>query len=298
MDIDIVTLVNELGGIARTAELLERGASPELLSRAVATGAVARVHRGWYGTARVPSAVITAVRCGGRVSCVTALTLQGVWMIRHPDTHVCVDPHAQKRTRPNTVLHWRAAAGQRRYPMDDVCASLEQLARCRPLNEVVVAADSVLNRRLASASEVEAALSTSSVGRRALALIDGASESGIETLARVSLVRRGIRLRTQVHIANVGWVDILVGDRLVLELDGEEWHGAENFEKDRERDGQLVAAGYLVIRCSYRQVMDNWPEIEQRILSLIRRREHLWRAGDEQRGHRPRPYRRSLRSVG
>jgi very-short-patch-repair endonuclease len=295
---DIGKIINEQGGIARTASLRQRGATSTMIRQAIATGAVMRVHRGWYATARAPRAVITAVQCGGRVSCVTALSLQGVWMIQHPAVHVCIARHGQKRSRPNTVVHWMDSAAGQRYPMDGVCASLEQLARCRPLIEVIVAADSVLNRKLASQADVVAALSTSGIGRRALALIDGASDSGIETLARVPLVRRGIRVQTQVMIPGVGHVDILIGDRLVLELDGEEWHSSENFETDRERDAQLVTAGYLVIRASYRQVVDHWPELEQRILMLIRRREHLWRAGDEQRGHQPRSYRRSKRSVG
>ena len=182
--------------------------------------------------------------------------------------------------------------------MDDILHSLEQLARCRPLIEVFVAADSVINRKLALEDDVARALSRSATGRRARELMDGASDSGIETLARVALVRRGIGLRTQVWLRNVGRVDILIGDRLVLELDGEQWHGAENFERDRERDATLVAAGYLVIRCSYRQVLNEWSAIEPRILSLVRRREHLWRAGDEARGHQPRSYRRARRSIG
>jgi len=50
-------------------------------------------------------------------------------------------------------------------------------------------------------------------------LVDPGCGSGLETLARLHLRRRHIRVRSQVHIPPVGWVDLLIGGRLVLELD-------------------------------------------------------------------------------
>jgi very-short-patch-repair endonuclease len=45
--------------------------------------------------------------------------------------------------------------------------------------------------------------------------------------------------------------------RLVVELDGYEFHrGRDAFESDRERDSRLRLAGYLVLRFTWRQVMD------------------------------------------
>lgn len=55
----------------------------------------------------------------------------------------------------------------------------------------------------------------------------------------------------------------------------EEWHS--DFEADRARDRALVALGYLVIRASYRQVMQEWPVIECQIAEIVARRDHLWR---------------------
>jgi very-short-patch-repair endonuclease len=81
-------------------------------------------------------------------------------------------------------------------------------------------------------------------------------------------------------------VDLLVGDRLVVELDGEQWHGGDRFEEDRRRDLALVAAGYLVVRISYRQVMNEWDAIERLLLEIIRRRDHRWR-GELRRSGEP-----------
>jgi very-short-patch-repair endonuclease len=108
---------------------------------------------------------------------------------------------------------------------------------------------------------------------------DGSSQSGIETLVRARLRARGVRCRTQVRIVGVGRVDIVVGDRLIIETDGREHHdSAEAFSADRRRDLRAQARGYLVVRLSYRQVMFEWAETESLLLALIRRDEHLWRA--------------------
>jgi hypothetical protein len=53
-------------------------------------------------------------------------------------------------------------------------------------------------------------------------------------------------------------VDFLWRDaRLIVETDGYRFHrGRANFEHDRRRQTQLVAAGYEVLRFSWRQVID------------------------------------------
>jgi very-short-patch-repair endonuclease len=292
MDIDMIMRHN--GGIARTSRLLDEGVTRPEIARAVDIGSMRRIQRGWYATGQALPEVVRAVQCGGRVGCATALRLQGVWMMRDPRLHVCIDPGGKSRPTAGIVTHWRRPAPHSEYPMDDVATALQQLARCRPLREVVVAADSVLNRQLATVAEVSAGLSTSALGRLALRYVDAASESGLESLARVALAQLRIGVRSQVKIPGVGHVDLLIGDRLVLELDGERWHGDdESYEKDRARDAVLVAAGYVVIRCSYRQVMESWSDIEGKIVALVRRREHLWRAPHRRLGHTPRNYRRS-----
>ena len=49
-------------------------------------------------------------------------------------------------------------------------------------------------------------------------------------------------------------------ERLVVEVDGFAFHSSrEDFERDRERDGELTAAGYRVIRVTWRQITEE-PE--------------------------------------
>jgi len=82
-----------------------------------------------------------------------------------------------------------------------------------------------------------------------------------------------------VVIPGVGRVDFLIGERLVVEADGYEWHASrEAFERDRERDRELVRRGYVVVRASYRQVLDDLDAVILAILDVVRRRDHHWRA--------------------
>src|SRR3546814_9517071 len=63
-------------------------------------------------------------------------------------------------------------------------------------------------------------------------------------------------------------------DRLVIEADGYDWHGGRvEFERDRERDRELVRRGYIVIRASYRQVTTDLDAVVSAALDVIRRRD-------------------------
>ncbi|MEO7895849.1 MAG: DUF559 domain-containing protein [Pseudolysinimonas sp.] len=144
--------------------------------------------------------------------------------------------------------------------------------------DVVIAADSLLNLRLVTQGEIDSVLRGSARGLRILGRIDGSAESGTETLVRLRLRTRGIAHRSQVSIAGVGRVDFVVGDRLVIEVDGRAWHDEESqFENDRARDARLVSMGFVVMRFSYRRVMHDLGEIEREILAIVRAGEHLRR---------------------
>jgi very-short-patch-repair endonuclease len=53
------------------------------------------------------------------------------------------------------------------------------------------------------------------------------------------------------HLVDCHWA----AQRLVLEVDGYQWHGSRAaFEADRRRDQNLVAAGYRVIRITWSQL--------------------------------------------
>ncbi len=149
---------------------------------------------------------------------------------------------------------------------------------CQGRDDAVGSLDSALNGGLIRLSGLREALSPLPLSyRRLLDLVDGRADSGVETKARLGLRAVNIACRTQVAIPGVGSVDLLVGERLVIELDGEEWHaGSEAFAEDRRRDLLLAALGYRVLRLTYQQVMYQWPSVLATVGGLIAAREHHW----------------------
>lgn len=260
-----------------TRSLAARGWGTDEVATQVAAGRIIRVRRGWYATPRTPPEVATAARIGGRLTCLAALRLHGAWTLESSAIHVRLSSGVRFRRVAGVRLHWtplRVGPG-----VDEIEEALECALGCTDLRALVVVVDSLANRRLLSLSRLRDLLAASPKGRRVLELMDPAAESGIETLIRLALRSRRIRLRSQVVIPGVGRVDLLIGDRLVIEADGFTWHGDRDaFERDRDRDRELVRRGYIVLRPSYRRVIDDLDAIVIAVVDIIRRREHRWRA--------------------
>lgn len=161
---------------------------------------------------------------------------------------------------------------------DSLVMALLHLFRCQKRDAVVASLDSALNMRKVTHEQLLFITQMLPKKYRCyLDWVDASAQSGLETKARLALRPLGIPYQTQVQIEQVGRVDLLIGDRLVLELDGERWHSApKNFEEDRRRDLALQHGGYLVMRLSYAQVMNDWPRAELVIRALVARQEHRW----------------------
>lgn len=67
--------------------------------------------------------------------------------------------------------------------------------------------------------------------------------------------------------------------RLIVEADSRRVHGTVSaFEEDRRRDQLLTAAGWTVIRCTWRQVLDEPERLGRTIRTLLSRGESSRRA--------------------
>jgi very-short-patch-repair endonuclease len=77
------------------------------------------------------------------------------------------------------------------------------------------------------------------------------------------------------HKVIEGWeVDFwVIGTPIVLECDGWASHGLEReqFERDRQRDAELVAAGWIVVRFTYRAVTRSPAKTAERIRAALSR---------------------------
>ena len=68
-------------------------------------------------------------------------------------------------------------------------------------------------------------------------------------------------------------VDFLWRDaRLIVETDGHATHGTrEAFERDRLRDQRLIAAGWRVVRITWRQLTEEPERVARLIVGLLER---------------------------
>lgn len=77
------------------------------------------------------------------------------------------------------------------------------------------------------------------------------------------------------HPVIEGWeVDFRVCETpVILECDGWAYHGLDrtNFERDRRKDAELIAAGWIVIRFTYRSIMTTPGRTANRVRSAITR---------------------------
>lgn len=278
---DAAGTLTRLGGVAHLSTLRERGVGAPALRAMVQAGVLIRPRRGWYALPTAPPRAMQAASLGGQVSCISALQAWGVWCVDDYRLHVAVAGNASGiPPSPSQVVHY---SQQRRVnhhsTLDDIVHTLAHTFGCQSRENVIVAINAALNKGLLRHEELAAI--------RCLvpakywpyfASLNGACESGLETKCLLRLAALNIRCRTQVYIAGVGRVDVLVGDRLVLETDGIAFHSGELVKRDRRRDLALHRMGYIVLRVDYGQVMNEWETVEAVIRSYVFRGEHRWSA--------------------
>lgn len=278
MDVD--TLLAAEHGVVNWPALRRAGMTLHRLRRALHCGELRRLRRSWYATPTADPTVAAAVAAGGVCTCVSALRLHGVWI---PEGHRTV----HKRIRPsghNTLTPAQRAGFCRRYgrplteygSLDDVPTALAHALRCLDPEDTVVVLDSIQHLELMHHDEIEVLLRTAPPAVSGLLDLCAPAEAGTETMARLRLRGLGLTVRSQVRIPGLGRVDLLIGERLILEVDGQEYHHTtEQFHRDRERDLTAYRLGYLPMRMAYRQVVHGWDAAVESVLTVVERGEHL-----------------------
>lgn len=112
----------------------------------------------------------------------------------------------------------------------------------------------------------------------AIDLVDTRPEAGSESVARVRYRRAGIDAVPQVRVARGIRVDLLIGDRLIVEVGSFLHHGsAQAYEDDHERLAALVGLGFVVLDFTYHQVMFDWKTVLSTTLAVMAEGAHLGR---------------------
>ncbi|SDZ05355.1 endonuclease domain-containing protein [Herbiconiux ginsengi] len=279
----VASLVSALGGVASCRELAEYGHPAADVTRAVRTGSVLRVRNGWVAVPTgAPENVVAAVRAGGTLSCLSALAPLTVWTADDARRHIRIRRHGVAPPAAAGVVVHRAlplvGLQSARGGVDSPEWAIAHAVLCQGRRDAVATLDSAIYRGVITRRRLESVLAQ--LPRRysdLLLLCNPEAESGLETHLRLLLRSVGIDLRVQVKISGVGRVDLLIGERLVIETDGREWHSdKDSFAKDKWRDLALAERGYLVLRLSYQQVLFESERVLEVVRGIVGRGEHRW----------------------
>ena len=275
---DIGRLCLQFGGVVRRADLVAHGVDARSLRRSAATGDVIRIRSGLYASPDLPWATRVALRHGGVLACVSVARQHGLWVLPLDEiVHVSLPPngHSRDHDECTCVQHWNALA----FSTTEVSLvdALLQIRGCLGEDAFFATLESALHHGTLDPigrRELRARITESARWLVDLARTD--AESGLESLLRLRLHRLGLQLRTQVEIPGVGRVDFVLGDRLILEVDGRTGHeDPDGRHRDRVRDVVAAAHGFQTLRFDYALVVHDWPLVEQAILEATGRRNHI-----------------------
>lgn len=277
--------LNQLEGSGRYGDIAKTRTERRVLAQLVEMGEVEKVGYGCYSFREAKPAVRIAHRFKAKLTCISALEFAGIRLLNPPEhTHIALPRNRGVRVpdelRAEVVVHrdprnWLETT----TPIDSIFQTQEgfrkstllapwlsvfaQIAQCQPLAAAVVAIDAGLSEMLINKGELLSLLHRHRYPQaiRAVELSSRKSDSLLESLARLELVQAGVRVVPQKWIDGVGYVDLLVEDCLVVELDGFAYHGnRRQFRRDRQRDRELVRRGFRVLRYAFEDVIDT-PEI-------------------------------------
>lgn len=282
-------LVRRFGPVATREQLKSAGVSGPTLTAAVRADVLLRLRRGHYATPGIAFDCATAVRLGGRLGSISAARSYGWWDGGDDRIHVSWPAHGHVAKpgrmqfdsgRTELAHHWRILRepedGRSSTWRESPQQTLAQVLLSADRLTAIACADSAIRLGTLSFFEVMAVFSVMPQRiRRWSRYVDGAIDSGLESITRVWLIDRGIPFVLHAAVDGVGEVDFLIGRSLILETDGKPGHAdADGRPRDYRRDTAAASRGYIVIRLNYAQVMFDWPACERQILEHLSRGDH------------------------
>ena len=193
-----------------------------------------------------------------------------------PDVHIRLDPHSSSPLMPATT-HWtqRIAPAPGYGLMESVEDTLAHIALCLPAESAQVVWNSALRIEGLTLAAVRRVRWRGRQAQECAERASDQSDSGLETIMVVRLSPWGLPIRQQVCLLGRP-VDLLIGERLVVQIDGFAHHSSSaQRSKDVAFDAELTLNGYTVLRFTYAHVMHDWPHVERTIARAIAAGVHL-----------------------
>lgn len=264
-------------GIVTLRDLADAGILYAAVRAAIRRGDLWRVRDGVVATPSCDAAVIAAARVGGRLAGVSAARFLGVWAPER--SALVVEVPRGVHVPPTAARVIRGPAGRRRYGCSAPAEIVAQVLRTESVPVAVAVLDSLTRRT--GLSRLDLDLAAAGLPRRLRAIlefVDARAESGTESLVRVLLALVGIVATPQVRVpfSDLGRLDLVVGDRLVLECDSRAHHSTpEELDRDNARDLALTALGFIVLRIRYRRLVDDPDSVVAAVQRLVDAGLHL-----------------------
>jgi very-short-patch-repair endonuclease len=207
--------------------------------------------------------LVTAARRGVVLSCITLAARRDLWVLDDSEPHLAAPPHSGHATVKRGVMHWSTPLFPR-HPNaceDSLENALILVARCQAHESALAIWESALNKGLVDPGVLERAPLPPDA-RRMLQQATPFADAGTESIFRTRLRWLRVPITPQAWILGHR-VDFLIGDRLVIQIDGGHHVGAQR-TSDIAHDALLTLHGYHVIRIGYEQLMDRWHEVQTR----------------------------------
>jgi very-short-patch-repair endonuclease len=275
----LAALAERQYGVVARRQLPALGVTETMIRNRNRTRRLVRLHRGVYavGHRRLSRdgwwmAAVLAIGDGAVLSHKDAAALHGLRRPHDGRTDVTTTGDA-KSTRSiavhqTTALTAEDATTVAAIPVTTVTRTLLDLAGVVAKQQLASALSEAERQNVLDVSAIEAAMERTwgrrGTGHANLARVlehhaaHGAqiTRSELERMFLTMLDRHDLpRPRTNVHLESYEVDALWPRQRLIAELDGWQYHRTrEDFERDRERDAELAAAGWQVIRVTHRQL--------------------------------------------
>jgi very-short-patch-repair endonuclease len=276
---ELIAWIRARHGIAHSSDIRAAGFTVHDIAGAVSAGMLSRVRRSWLVTSECDSRRVAAATVGGRATCVSAAAIHGFWLpdsAQDEKTHIAVAGTASRINSDVVRIHWGhgPAPTGRNQTEEPILNVLFHLARCLPRRDALTVWESAV-RKKAVTPDVLARVAWRSSEATALAgVASGLSDSGLESIFIDGLRVVGVSVAQQVWIDEHP-VDGLIGSSLVTQLDGFAHHSsAADRRRDLEADARLVVRGYVVLRFDYYQVLFQWDQVRDTILTAMAQGAH------------------------
>ena len=292
-DAVVGALASRQHGVVSRRQLMALGLGVGAVERRLAAGRLHLVHPGVYAVGHrslsLEARWMAAVLASGSGAVLSHRSAAGLWELR-PATADPIEVASRRalRSRPGLrrrqlTLDVEERTTRRGIPVTTPARTLLDLAAVLRRHELERATEEAERRRLVDTPSLDALFTRHprAKGVRVLrAILDAGrpatlTRSDFEArflrfLDAADLPQPSVNARVRAGDRRVEIDMVWPGARVAVELDGHAYHSTRAaFERDRERDRLLQAAGWRVVRITWRQLLDEPRAIARDLAALL-----------------------------